>query len=478
MSDFFSSCATNNYHAISYFVQQCGNLVDEVDDLGRTCLHIAASLGHFETVEVLLELNADLTVKDKESGWTPLHRAIYFGHVKVSLLLINTARERDGENEKSSIQTVRDRDGLSAMDLLLIKVKSNNSPIPRHRSGSNTAPKIEFQDGCGLFAFGKSDVTLGIPLIKSVDIVRPRRVEALTEICVESTCAGKNHCLATSSTGQVYSWGHGRGGKLGHGTEDGIYPEPTVIRALLSQRIIRVALSDHHSMALTAEGILFSWGSNRFGQLGHADLDTTKHVNSPRRVEYFKRDAVLGIAAGECHCLCFTECGELYSWGSNKHGQLGLKQGEVGITPSGLCNLVPKKVSLPVKTNSSGILATRNENVAFISDVIASNQSSLVLLKVRNSLILSQNVFFHKYQRKLPHGFVSEVYQWGDGDSQPRKVHFHARSVMKRSRSIDETAEFNSKKTLKAAFSIDSPDAERIMQHFSDYYFAEHSQII
>lgn len=63
-------------------------LVNERDDRGRTPLHIGATLGCNETVLVLLRSSADHTLLDWESGWTALHRALYFGHFRAAMLLI------------------------------------------------------------------------------------------------------------------------------------------------------------------------------------------------------------------------------------------------------------------------------------------------------------------------------------------------------------------------------------------------------
>ena len=63
-------------------------LINERDDRGRTALHIAATHGCNEAVVILLRSSADHALLDWESGWTALHRALYFGHFRAALLLI------------------------------------------------------------------------------------------------------------------------------------------------------------------------------------------------------------------------------------------------------------------------------------------------------------------------------------------------------------------------------------------------------
>ena len=89
-------------------------------------------------------------------------------------------------------------------------------------------------------------------------------------------------------------------------------------------RVVSIASSENHSLAVTDRGDVFSWGSDRFGQLGHGKQG--KEEGIPKRVEgLLKRLVVVGVAVGDCHSICFSEKGELFAWGSNQHGQLGLK---------------------------------------------------------------------------------------------------------------------------------------------------------
>jgi E3 ubiquitin-protein ligase HERC4 len=77
-----------------------------------------------------------------------------------------------------------------------------------------------------------------------------------------------------------------------------------------------------HSVAVNNWGQLFCWGSNSVGQLG---LDTSLGiVQIPRIIKSLATSIVVQIACGQKHSLALTNNGELYSWGSNSNGQLGL----------------------------------------------------------------------------------------------------------------------------------------------------------
>jgi ankyrin repeat protein len=77
-------------HFIKYF---CGNGAQTRDRFGRNALHIAASCGRKDVLKWLLEEKLlDVNEKDFESGWTPLHRACYYGHLSCALLLLQVCK--------------------------------------------------------------------------------------------------------------------------------------------------------------------------------------------------------------------------------------------------------------------------------------------------------------------------------------------------------------------------------------------------
>lgn len=73
----------------AFLTSHCHNAATLRDAFGRTALHFAASLGKKALLEWLLESkSADLKVKDKESGWTALHRSAFYGQIHCLLSLV------------------------------------------------------------------------------------------------------------------------------------------------------------------------------------------------------------------------------------------------------------------------------------------------------------------------------------------------------------------------------------------------------
>lgn len=66
----------------------CCNATTLKDDFGRNVVHMSASCGKKDVLEWLAAKGMDLAVKDKESGWTALHRSIFYGHIDCALTLL------------------------------------------------------------------------------------------------------------------------------------------------------------------------------------------------------------------------------------------------------------------------------------------------------------------------------------------------------------------------------------------------------
>lgn len=73
----------------AFLTSHCHNATSLQDSFGRTALHLAASLGKKALLEWLLESKcADLMVKDKESGWTALHRSAFYGQIHCLISMV------------------------------------------------------------------------------------------------------------------------------------------------------------------------------------------------------------------------------------------------------------------------------------------------------------------------------------------------------------------------------------------------------
>lgn len=160
---------------------------------------------------------------------------------------------------------------------------------------------------------------------KNRDSKLPAPVEGLG--AVVSVACGQDHSVAVCASGQVYSWGAGGEGQLGIGltTVSKVpRPRPVPIPSPLPITVIQVACGNSHSLALTKGGQVFSWGFNSHGQLGLGKEVALQPI--PALVRSLIGVPVTQVAAGGTHTLALTLPGLVYCCGANKAGQLGLNR--------------------------------------------------------------------------------------------------------------------------------------------------------
>ena len=127
--------------------------------------------------------------------------------------------------------------------------------------------------------------------------------------------AGHDHTLAITTKGKVYAWGVGGNGQLGLGDYQARL-SPTAVP--LPGPAVQVAAGWGHSLALLADGRVFAWGTNTTGQLGDG---TTTMRNTPAAVPGLTN--AVYITCGYNHNLVAKSDQSVWMWGYNSHGQLG-----------------------------------------------------------------------------------------------------------------------------------------------------------
>ncbi len=134
---------------------------------------------------------------------------------------------------------------------------------------------------------------------------------------VKKVAAGGSHSLALLGTGVIMSWGLNDQGQLGDGTMDS-HSVPQLIRNLGVADVTALAAGMDFSLALDSTGQLFAWGANDSGQLGLGD---TQQRLEPEQVKGLP--PLQAISAGGFHALALARDGTLYAWGANACGELG-----------------------------------------------------------------------------------------------------------------------------------------------------------
>ena len=142
---------------------------------------------------------------------------------------------------------------------------------------------------------------------------------------------GKYHLIKLTQDGKVYGCGESYFGVVGLGGAQSA-KKPILIPNLSNKKVVQIASGMFHSLALSREGDLYSWGMGFEGQLGLTAQ--YKCVSSPRYVKFFFNKPVKFIACGHNYSLCVTYDNKLWGWGENKLGQLGLGKVQVVESPT------------------------------------------------------------------------------------------------------------------------------------------------
>ncbi|KAM9383444.1 inhibitor of Bruton tyrosine kinase isoform 2-T2 [Phaethornis superciliosus] len=300
----------------AFLSSYCYNAATIKDAFGRNVIHLASSCGKKGVLDWLAETKGvDLLAKDKESGWTALHRSIFYGYIDCVLSLL-----------KHGVSLyVQDKEGLSALDLVMKDrpihvVFKKTDPTEVYTWGNN----INFTLGHG-GQQGKHHPEL-------VDLF-PRN-----GVYIKQVVLCEFHSVFLSHKGQVYTCGHGQGGRLGHGDEQTCLV-PRLVEGLGGHQCSQIAAAKDHTVVLTEDGYVYTFGLNTFHQLGI--LPPPSNCSVPRQVQAknLKGRVVIGVAAGRFHTVLWTK-EAVYTMGLNG-GQLGYL-----LDPNGeKCVTVPRQVS-------------------------------------------------------------------------------------------------------------------------------------
>ncbi|QHE53616.1 Ig-like domain-containing protein [Pontibacillus sp. HMF3514] len=149
---------------------------------------------------------------------------------------------------------------------------------------------------------------------------------------IVSLAAGKQHSLALTKSGRVLAWGANNTGQVGNNEHELSYSQPQEVKEYQEsssdsqyteqtlKNVIAIQAGDQHSVALKADGTVWSWGSNEFDQLGqHKYIPTgTKRVAE----QVLGLENIVEINSYRSHNLALDEDGTVWTWGENWGGQM------------------------------------------------------------------------------------------------------------------------------------------------------------
>ena len=190
---------------------------------------------------------------------------------------------------------------------------------------------------CTVYTWGLNDKgQLGMP--GELKVKYPAFNPSLSRLDVMQIVGGSKSLFVVTRDGKLYASGDSSNGRLGLGDilEGQLVTSPTLVSSVTNHVIKKVAVScgGKHSLALTSEGNVFSWGDNTDGKLGH---NNRVSCYTPKLIEAFWGERIKDICCGSGHSAAINVQGALYTWGLGEYGRLGH-----GATTQSI--LKPKKV--------------------------------------------------------------------------------------------------------------------------------------
>ncbi|KAH8397186.1 hypothetical protein KR215_010290 [Drosophila sulfurigaster] len=321
----------------AFIAKTCANFNNIRDYLGRSAVHMCASVARYTILEWLLNHGAHIDERDYESGSSPLHRALFYGCIDCAVLLL-----RYGAS-------------LELLD------EDTRCPLQAICRKWDVEPTVTSQNEILVWGSNKN-YNLGIGNEQNTN--SPQAVDFFrkSNLWIERMALGAYHSLFLDSKGHLYAVGHGKGGRLGIGVENSL-PAPKRVKVPLKQaneQIICLSVSRQHSLLLTYRSLVFASGVNDNHQLGVRDagesLATFKEVVSLRDKG---ASDLLRVIACDQHSIAYSaKC--IYVWGAN--------QGQFGISSQTKTIQAPTLMKLPDRTSINFVEANNAATVVYTTE--------------------------------------------------------------------------------------------------------------
>ncbi|GJN16718.1 hypothetical protein PR202_gb03737 [Eleusine coracana subsp. coracana] len=264
------------------------------------------------------------------------------------------------------------------------------------------------------------------------DVSQPKLIDALSHMNIELVACGEYHTCAVTLSGDLYTWGDGafKFGLLGHGNDVSHWVPKRVNGPLEGIHVSSISCGPWHTALVTSAGQLFTFGDGSFGVLGHGDREST---TVPREVESLKGLRTVRAACGVWHTAAVVEVmvgnssssncssGKIFTWGDGDKGRLGHGDKEPRLVPTCVAALVEYNFCQVASGHCLTVALTTSGHVYTMGSAVygqLGNPQADGMLPVRVEGKLHKN-FVEEISCGAYHVAVltsrTEVYTWGKG---------------------------------------------------------------
>ena len=255
---------------------------------------------------------------------------------------------------------------------IVINAKNTSEVEFIHTSGRTSSLLLSKQGvvyGWGLWGEG-SNVTLSKKLITPTNISSNIYLNENEEFI--NIYSGEQHSLLLTNQGRVFGFGSGEKRQLGY--KDYLFKSSLVDLTSMfplkeNETIIDISCGDDFNVCITSNNRVLSWGLNEDGQLGvDSDVEDSLIYDITDKFILQDGDYIKKISCGASHSLALSNNGYVYVWGSNKFNQLGIKDCYYLSTPTLIENFAETVIKIETGRFSSYLLTNHNQLYGFGSD--------------------------------------------------------------------------------------------------------------
>ncbi|XVF43100.1 hypothetical protein PTKIN_Ptkin02bG0013100 [Pterospermum kingtungense] len=319
------------------------------------------------------------------------------------------------------------------MDALLPKALESTLVLDVHNIACGGRHAVLVTKQGEIFSWGEeSGGRLGHGV--GADVPHPKLIDTLSGMTFESVACGEFHTCAVTVSGDLFTWGDGthNSGLLGNGNEVGHWI-PKKVTDMEGIHVSYISCGPWHTALVTSAGQLFTFGDGLFGALGHGDRNST---TIPREVETLSGLRTTRVACGVWHTAAVVEIvtessdsgspvssssAKLFTWGDGDKGQLGHGDKEPRLFPKcvtafsddNICRVACGHILTVALTNSGRVYTMGSSAYGQLGSPTADGKvPSRVEGKIANSFV--EDIACGSYHVAILTS-KTEVYTWGKG---------------------------------------------------------------